>query len=101
MAVGAIAETPVEAGLTSAAATAAALVVDGKVATPAVTEPPPEKPSDIKRRTSVVTSFWLIVLLLGLPIWWYTTSIYRANLPLDGMLQWADGKVIILLITSQ
>ena len=41
----------------------------------------------------MVGSFWLLVLLLGLPIWWHTTTIYRANLPLDRMLEWADGKV--------
>ncbi|KAM0551872.1 hypothetical protein ACHAPJ_008208 [Fusarium lateritium] len=54
--------------------------------------PPPEKPSDTSRRTRVVLSFWLLVLCLGVPIWWRTTGIYRANLPLDGMLQWAEGK---------
>ncbi|KAH6877116.1 phosphatidylinositol-glycan biosynthesis class S protein [Thelonectria olida] len=54
--------------------------------------PPPEKPLDIKRRSFIVLSFWLIVLFLGLPIWWKTTTIVRANLPLDGMLQWAEGK---------
>jgi GPI-anchor transamidase subunit S len=86
MAVGTSAESPAQVG-------AAAPAVGEKAATPAVTEPPPEKASDIKRRTSVVVSFWSIVLLLGLPIWWYTTSIYRANLPTDDMLQWADGKV--------
>lgn len=61
--------------------------------TPGLNSPPPEKPSDITRRTRVVVSFWLIVLFLGLPIWWKTTTIYRANLPLDGMLEWAEGKV--------
>lgn len=54
--------------------------------------PPPEKPVDIQRRSHIVLSFWLIVLLLGLPIWWKTTTIYRANLPLDGMLRWAEGR---------
>ncbi|KAI9896295.1 hypothetical protein N3K66_008467 [Trichothecium roseum] len=54
--------------------------------------PPPEKPSDIRRRTWIVFSFWVLVLLVGLPIWWQTTTIYRASLPLDGMLRWADGK---------
>lgn len=54
--------------------------------------PPPEKPSDIRRRSYIILSFWLLVLLLGLPIWWKTTTIYRADLPLDSMLQWADGK---------
>lgn len=55
--------------------------------------PPPEKPSDARRRSFVISAFWAIVLLLGLPIWWMTTSIYRANLPLSGMVSWADGKV--------
>ncbi|KAL3957995.1 hypothetical protein ACCO45_008573 [Purpureocillium lilacinum] len=50
------------------------------------------KPSETRRRSYIVLSFWLIVLVLGLPIWWKTTTIYRADLPLDRMLQWADGK---------
>ncbi|KAK7415299.1 GPI transamidase component [Neonectria magnoliae] len=54
--------------------------------------PPPEKLSDVRRRSFIVLSFWLVVVLLGLPIWWKTTTIYRANLPLDGMLEWAEGK---------
>ncbi|KAK7417831.1 GPI transamidase component [Neonectria punicea] len=57
-----------------------------------LTLPPPEKPSDVRRRSYIVLSFWLVVVLLGLPIWWKTTTIYRANLPLDGMLEWAEGK---------
>ncbi|KAI0473358.1 phosphatidylinositol-glycan biosynthesis class S protein [Xylariaceae sp. FL0804] len=62
-------------------------------ATPAKRKlPPPEKSADIRRRSLVVGAFWCIVLLLGLPIWWQTTSIYRANLPLDRMMDWADGK---------
>jgi phosphatidylinositol glycan class S len=60
---------------------------------PAVKEPPPEKPSEARRRTQIILSFWFIVFFLGLPIWWKTTSIYRADLPLDRMLQWANGKV--------
>lgn len=56
-------------------------------------QPPPEKPSDARRRSTVILSFWLIVLCLGLPIWWNTTAIPRANLPLDEMMDWADGKV--------
>ncbi|CAK7269997.1 GPI transamidase component [Sporothrix epigloea] len=55
-------------------------------------QPPPEKPSDVRRRSAVILSFWLIVCLLGLPIWWYTTTIYRADLPLEDMMDWADGK---------
>ncbi|GAO17901.1 uncharacterized protein UV8b_03253 [Ustilaginoidea virens] len=59
---------------------------------PIAKQPPPEKPSEARRRTFIILSFWLLVLLLGLPIWWRTTSIYRAYLPLERMLQWADGK---------
>lgn len=56
-------------------------------------QPPPEKPADITRRSWVVLSFWFIVVCLGLPVWWYTTTIYRAPLPLTEMTDWADGKV--------
>lgn len=56
-------------------------------------EPPPEKASDSRRRTWVIASFWAIVVFLGLPIWWNSTSIYRANLPVEQMLEWSDGKV--------
>jgi phosphatidylinositol glycan class S len=68
-------------------------------AAPSHIEPPPEKPFEIKRRSYVVLSFWLIIILLGIPIWWKTTSIYRADLPLDAMLQWADGKVRLSILS--
>ncbi|KAK6949672.1 hypothetical protein Daesc_009756 [Daldinia eschscholtzii] len=55
-------------------------------------QPPPEKPEDIRRRSYIVASFWFIVLFLGLPIWWKTTTIYRADLPLSQMMDWADGR---------
>ncbi|KAG0645440.1 GPI transamidase component PIG-S [Hyphodiscus hymeniophilus] len=55
-------------------------------------EPPPEKPEQIRMRSFVLLSFWAIIIFLGLPIWWRTTAIYRANLPLDQMMDWADGK---------
>ncbi|KAH8753875.1 phosphatidylinositol-glycan biosynthesis class S protein [Diaporthe sp. PMI_573] len=55
-------------------------------------EPPPERPSDSRRRSLVILSFWLVVLCLGLPIWWKTTTIPRASLPLDDMMDWAAGK---------
>ncbi|KAL2785786.1 phosphatidylinositol-glycan biosynthesis class S protein [Aspergillus keveii] len=54
--------------------------------------PPPEKPSAIQTRFRVVAAFWAVILFLGLPIWWKTTSIYRAELPLQEMLDWAGGK---------
>lgn len=56
-------------------------------------EPPPESVEEIKIRSLVIVSFWAIVLFLGLPIWWRTTAIYRARLPLNQMMDWADGRV--------
>jgi len=41
----------------------------------------------------IILSFWVLIVLLGLPIWWKTTSIYRSDLPLTEMMEWADGKV--------
>ena len=62
-------------------------------AAPLRKDPPPEKPESVRMRTLVVFSFWSIVLLLGLPIWWKTTNIYRAPLPLNQMTDWAEGRV--------
>lgn len=56
-------------------------------------EPPPELPENARARSYVILSFWLVVLLLGLPLWWITTAIYRAPLPLKEMQSWADGRV--------
>ncbi|KAL4952848.1 phosphatidylinositol-glycan biosynthesis class S protein-domain-containing protein [Aspergillus filifer] len=61
-------------------------------ATSASTLPPPENPSAIRTRLKVVVAFWAVILFLGLPIWWKTTSIYRAELPTQEMLDWASGK---------
>ena len=55
--------------------------------------PPPEKAQDIRQRSLIIFSFWAIVIFLGLPIWWRTTTIYRAKLPLSTMMDWADGRV--------
>jgi hypothetical protein len=62
-------------------------------ALPSSKRPPPETPQNARTRTLVVASFWAVVLFLGLPVWWWTTSIHRAHLPLQEMLEWADGKV--------
>ena len=68
-------------------------------ATPAK-KPPPESFESSRLRTLVITSFWLVVIFLGLPVWLWTTSIHRARLPLKEMLDWADGKVYSLLSIS-
>lgn len=55
-------------------------------------EPPPESAENIRLRTWTIASFWVIVIIVGLPIWWKTTAIYRASLPLNQMMDWADGR---------
>ncbi|KAL8752962.1 MAG: hypothetical protein Q9199_005385 [Rusavskia elegans] len=55
-------------------------------------QPPPESRESIRVRQLVILSFWAIVVFLGLPIWWWTTSVYRARLPLQQMEDWAEGK---------
>ena len=59
----------------------------------AVKKPPPEKPEAIWTRTQIILSFWMVILCLGLPMWWKTTSIYRARLPFQEMLDWDHGTV--------
>ncbi len=55
--------------------------------------PPQETAESIRMRVLVIASFWAVVIILGLPVWIWTTSIHRARLPLQDMLDWADGKV--------
>ncbi|KAK2767651.1 GPI transamidase component [Arachnomyces sp. PD_36] len=54
--------------------------------------PPPEKPETTRIKFLAMLSFWAVIVFLGLPMWWKTTSIYRARLPLEEMSDWADGK---------
>ncbi|KAF2031300.1 beta-lactamase/transpeptidase-like protein [Setomelanomma holmii] len=56
--------------------------------------PPPESRESVWLRRLAIFSFWAVVLLLGLPIWLKTTAIYRADLPLQEMTEWAEGKQI-------
>jgi phosphatidylinositol glycan class S len=82
--IGSIESTPVAAGIGS---------VTKKL------EPPPETRESIRIRWFVILSFWLVVTVLGLPVWWRTTSIYRAKLPLDQMMDWAEGRVSNLSVS--
>lgn len=56
-------------------------------------QPPPESKEGTRVRQLVILSFWAIVIFLGVPIWLWTTSIHRARLPLQEMMDWADAKV--------
>lgn len=55
--------------------------------------PPPETPAALQTRFRVIAAFWAVIIFFGFPIWWKTTSIYRASLPIAEMVDWADGKV--------
>lgn len=55
--------------------------------------PPPETQQSLWTRRTVIASFWAVVVFLGLPVWWQTTAIYRAELPLQDMTAWAEAKV--------
>ncbi|CUS13171.1 unnamed protein product [Tuber aestivum] len=54
--------------------------------------PPPDTPENTRNRSLVILSFWVVVITVGLPLWWVTTAIYRAPLPLNEMQSWADGR---------
>ena len=56
-------------------------------------QPPAESEEGIRTRTKIIASFWILIIVLGLPTWFTTTTIYRAKLPLHEMMAWADGKV--------
>lgn len=70
------------------------------IATTAKKQPPPEKPEAVWLRTKVILSFWAVVVFLGLPVWWQTTSIYRARLPIQEMLEWSEGTVMLLTVST-
>jgi phosphatidylinositol glycan class S len=55
--------------------------------------PPPEKANAIWTRRIIIFAFWAVVATLGLPHWIWTTSIYRSELPVEQMTQWAEGQV--------
>jgi GPI-anchor transamidase subunit S len=56
-------------------------------------QPPPEAKEAVWLRSKVIFSFWAVIVFLGLPMWWQTTSIYRARLPHQEMLDWSEGSV--------
>ena len=55
--------------------------------------PPPESSKSIRIRRQVLASFWIVVILFGIPLWWWTTTVYKASLPVQDMLNWAGGRV--------
>ncbi|XP_072394281.1 GPI transamidase component PIG-S [Diabrotica undecimpunctata] len=54
-----------------------ASITDGKASSAKATEN--EEDSDY--RIYSVISYFIVLVVIGLPIWWYTTRVYRASLP--------------------
>ncbi|KAK3638509.1 GPI transamidase component [Elasticomyces elasticus] len=71
---------------------AAVADIQSSAAGTAKPEPPSESQSLLRTRRWIVLSFWAIVVCFGLPHWLWTTSTYRASLPLEQMNNWAEGK---------
>nr|CAG8519507.1 3853_t:CDS:2 [Entrophospora candida] len=44
-----------------------------------------------KTRRRIIISFW-IVILIGLPFWWKTTEVYRAQLPFTEIEEWSKWE---------
>ena len=63
--------------------------------------PPPDSAESIWLRRLAILSFWVVVVFLGIPIWLKTTAIYRAELPLQTMTDWAEGKVCMALLPQR
>lgn len=71
----------------------ASLAVNGAAVEAAGKLPPPETREEVRTRRWIILSLWMIIALLGIPAWYATTTVPRADLPLDSMNQWAEGRV--------
>ncbi|XP_044750731.1 GPI transamidase component PIG-S [Coccinella septempunctata] len=46
---------------------------------------PIEDEKSSRYRTYSILSYFIVLVIIGLPVWWYTTRVYRADLPLTKM----------------
>jgi hypothetical protein len=65
----------------------------------AASGPPVERASAIWTRRFVILAFWAVVVCLGLPLWTWTTTIHRSELPLESMNAWAEGRVRLTILS--
>ncbi|RUS21025.1 hypothetical protein BC937DRAFT_93809 [Endogone sp. FLAS-F59071] len=70
-------------------------VATGAAAPPLLSSFPPLTSSADPTRLPVILSFWLVIIL-GLPFWWKTTEVYRAQLPFADIDQWASRQACSL-----
>ena len=55
-------------------------------------KPPPEPPHSVASRRYILFALWATIVLVGLPVWIWTTTVHRAALPLELMNSWANGQ---------
>lgn len=67
--------------------------MDGDVQGSGEKTPAPRSAVQGKGSNAILFAFWAVVVLLGVPLWLWTTSIHRANLPMESMNEWSNGKV--------
>lgn len=53
-----------------------------------------DDPDAIYRIYSII-SYFVVLVVIGLPVWWFTTRVYRAPLPLEEMLDYDISHKII------
>ncbi|CAG8736393.1 16791_t:CDS:2, partial [Acaulospora morrowiae] len=44
-------------------------------------------------RRLIILSFW-VVILIGIPLWWKTTEVYRAQLPFTEIEEWSNWETL-------
>ncbi|CAG9814504.1 unnamed protein product [Phaedon cochleariae] len=50
-------------------------------------EPKEEVDEDAELRVYSILSYFIVLVVIGLPVWWYSTRVYRASLPLNQMYE--------------
>ncbi|CAO3663120.1 unnamed protein product [Rhizopus microsporus] len=53
-----------------------------------------------KKSRLIVLSFWIVVLI-GLPFWWKTTEVYRANLPFSDIDAWYSQQACNFVVPTR
>jgi len=54
----------------------------------------------VQNRLHIIGSIWL-VFLIGIPIWWKTTEVYRASLPYKEVQKWQDPNSLYINFSIQ